>query len=161
MRSHDFISKTIAMVLVSTGLALAGCGGDKTTGPGGNNAGDHISFSLDGDNVAMTLGATGIPPQEGVIGIGAHSAANTSDNILLTVPETKSTAPVNNSGGMVVTLSIGGAQYISNGVSGSVTVSNVSATRVSGTFSCTLMLLSNPAVTKTIAGGTFDVPITQ
>lgn len=161
MRSHHIISRATALVLFLSAAMLAGCGSDKSTGPGNQNAGDHINFTLDGAGVSMTLGATGIPPQDGVIGIGAHSAGHTADNILLTVPETKGTVPIDNSGALVVTLSIGGTQYISNGTSGSVTVSSVSATRVAGTFSCTLMSLANPGVTKTLTGGSFDVPIYQ
>lgn len=161
MHSHAHFSKAIALALVSTTLALAGCGEDKPTGPGTNNSGNHINFKLDGTNVAMSVGAIGLPPEEGVIGIAAHSASNTLDNILMTVPETKTTAPIDNASGVVVTLSYGGAQYISNGASGSVTVSSVSPTRVSGTFSCTLMMLSNPAVTKSITNGSFDVPINR
>lgn len=161
MRLFQFPSKAVALLLVSGCLALAGCGEDNPGGPGGGNSGDRIGFTLDGTAVVMATGATGIPPQDGVIGIGAHSASNSADNILMSVPDTKRTAPIGTVDGMVVTLTIGGAQYISNGTSGSVTVSSVSSTRVSGTFSCSLMLLTNPSVTKNITAGTFDVPISQ
>jgi hypothetical protein len=147
---------TARIVLVGSLLVAAACGGDSTTGPGTTGA---MSATIDGAHWTSSLGAAA-SHASGAYGVGGSNSSFTlgigfADTGVGTY-EVSATSPTN----LIVTQQ-GGAAWVANvtGGSGSVTVTSVSATRITGTFNFTAIPLPNSGATgnRTITNGTFDI----
>jgi hypothetical protein len=154
-------------------LALAGCGGggDDGTGPGGGSGSARISASVDGrvwSSNAMAgmeravLSAPGLYVVQGV-----ETSGTNNTTITLTLYNIK--GPGTYALGMTATTFGGGALVVENtrgwstplsGKAGTITLTEVSSTRMAGTFSFTADPITGGATgTKTITNGRFDMPV--
>lgn len=154
------LSNFAASIVLLAGVAMfSGCGDDDPAGPNNNTPTDHVTFTLDGTQHVFTLGAQAQTATGGIVAVGALST-NAGEVILMAVPDTKRTEPFENNNGITMNLSIGGLSYTSLGQTGtgSVTISDVSATRITGTFFGTIVLGSDTSVQRSVTDGSFSVP---
>lgn len=153
-------SFAVSLVLFVALAAVSGCGDDDPASPNNNNTPtDHVTFTLDGARHVFSLGAQAQSATGGIVAVGALSPS-AGEVILMAVPDTPRTEPFENNNGITMNLSIGGLAYTSLGQTGtgSVTVTNVSATRISGTFDGTIVLGSDTSVQRSVTSGSFSVP---
>jgi hypothetical protein len=156
---------------MAVAVVLAGCGGDDdddTTGPSGNAA---LSVST-GDGSLNSSAATALI-SNGLLSIGA---AGTSGGVTRSVgiaiqSATTGTFTVGALNGAVVTYtevvtgSSSGKSWLAAAGSGSgtVTITELTATRVVGTFTATLPPVESTGATstKTLTNGSFNIAITS
>jgi hypothetical protein len=151
------MGKRMRAAIVAFGAAAwLGCGGDNT-GPnnGGNNG--SLSATVDGSNWSgVTVAAT---RTNGFVGVGAGKSDGST--IAFAFPDHTGTFQAAGQDGTNANYTSGGKTWsavFGTGGSGTITVTTLSATRVAGTFSFTLVALSGGATgTKTVTNGTFDI----
>jgi len=147
---------TARIVLMGSLLAAAACGGDSTTGPGTTGA---MSATIDGAHWTSSLGASATHSN------GAFAVGGSNNDFTMAIGFADTGVGTYDIGQLSPTNAIlnqqGGAAWVANvtGGSGSVTVTSVSATRITGTFNFTAIPLPNSGATgnRTITNGTFDI----
>lgn len=152
----------LAMAGAASLLAAAGCGGDDPGGPGGAGppSGGHITLTLDGARHVFDGAATGLVAPSGLLQLGAIKD-NGNEIVTLAVPDAVGTGPLGIDGGVNLNVSVGGVPYTATDQVGTITVTSVSAGRVAGTFSCSVVHPQDDAITGTVTDGSFDVPVTR
>jgi hypothetical protein len=139
-----------ATVLAFTALAACSKKEDATPTPAG------MSWTVDGNSVT----ATAVAQTTGTDVTLAGSTGSTG-GIFLDMPKTVGTYPLSSSStasaSYVVTPTQGGSQFY-DATSGSIVVSTVTATAITGTFTFT-GALSDGTKTKTLTNGKFNVKL--
>jgi Family of unknown function (DUF6252) len=146
-------------------LALASACGKSSTGPGNDSS--KFTATLDGtpwsanSTTASATGATG-----GVFAIAGADAAGTAVSLVVYNLGAPGTYPLG-VGGTI----FGGSGTVSqsssswwtalSGNAGSVTITAVSATHITGTFSFVAVPLVGGGSNRTVANGSFDLPVTS
>ncbi len=143
--------------LALAGAAWLGCGGGDNTGPN-NQTGDHtMSASVDGSSWSALNAAAA--RNNGFVGVGA--SASDLSTISFAFPDHTGTFQVGGQDGTNASFISGGKSWTAafgTGGSGTITVTTLTATRVSGTFSFVAPALSGGATgSKTVTNGSFDV----
>jgi hypothetical protein len=148
-------------------LLTMSCGGDSPTGTGGQNSAP-LKATIDGQAwvagfASATAGANGIFTITG----SSLNASVTGMSLVLYYIGAPGTYPLGVGGsvkGGIGVLSGGGSSWATalTGAAGSVTISNVSATRIAGTFSFTAppQAGAGATTTRSVTQGEFDLPVT-
>ncbi|RZL16126.1 MAG: hypothetical protein EOO62_02175 [Hymenobacter sp.] len=143
-----------ATVLAFTSLAACSKKDDATPTP---TATEGMSWTIDGSNVTAT---TAVAQSSGTDVTLAGSTGSTG-GVFLDMPKTAGTYTLSStsaaSASYVVTPSQGSSQFY-DATSGSIVVSTVTATAISGTFTFTGKL-SGSTATKTLTNGKFNVKL--
>ena len=154
-------------LLLAAFSILTACGGGGNNGPVGNNNGGNMSASIDGAGWS-TSAATATATPGGIFTItGVQPASGIGVTMTLYHIGAPGTFPL----GVGSTVAGGLASVVAgtsgwstplSGAAGSVTITAVSPTRITGTFNCTAPLVTGTATpaTRVITAGTFDVPVT-
>jgi hypothetical protein len=142
---------------------LMSCGGDGGSGPNGGDA--NFTATIDGNDftasAATTVAQISNAGNFAIVGSSGTSTATSITLILYNIGG-PGTYPLGVSGtargglGTVGTSSSSLSTPLS-GTAGSVTISQVSATRIAGTFN---FVAGVAPVTKTVTDGSFDLPVT-
>jgi hypothetical protein len=144
------------------GLALLiSCGGDGGSGPNGGDA--DFTATIDGN--AFTASAASTVAQisnAGNFAIVGGSSTGSSISIILYNIGGPGTYPLGVSGtvrGGLATVGSSSSSFSTplSGTAGSVTITQVSATRIAGTFN---FVAGTAPVTRTVTDGAFDLPVT-
>ncbi len=154
---------TLAFLLIGI-LALAGCGGDddNPTNPGGGGGNQSAGVSATVNGSSWNAVAVQAVNNSGIVGIGA-SEAGAYSSIGLGWQDTGASSYTFGVGTVANGTVIGtdGTTWQASGNmgSGSINVTALDATHVSGTFSFTAQRILGSAEpeTITVTGGTFDV----
>lgn len=149
----------LALCCAAALLATAGCGGDDPGGPGTPGSG-HITLTLDGTRHVFDGSATGLVARAGLLQLGAIKG-NGSELVTLAVPDAVGTGPLGIDGGVNLNISVGGVPYTATDQAGTITVTAVSANRVSGTFSGNVVHPQDDTITGIVTDGSFDVPVSR
>jgi len=143
--------------------ALIGCdsGSDDDDSDGGNSGGSAITATVDGN--ALTFDTADATNGSGVFQVTGIRGNTTQITVRLNNPETGtfSVAPSDARVGIIyregtTPFQADGVTALS-GASGSVTINVISDSEASGTFSGTLVNVSNPQQTISVTNGEFDV----
>jgi hypothetical protein len=165
------ILKTLAIVAT---IAALGCGGgddaddgNPTGPPTGGNTNGSMAATINGASW-RSIGAVSVSrqPQQNVIGFaGTGQAGSTTYAVSIAISNAVSTGTHNLNifaGGDGSSLIIGSSAALgwataSQGGSGTLTITTLTANRIAGTFSGTLVPAGHSAGNLVVTGGTFDV----
>lgn len=144
--------RAAATLLALTSLAACSKKDDATPDPAG------MSWTVDGSNVTAS---SAVAHTSGANTVTLAGATSDTGGLFLDVPKTAGTYKLsstsNESATYIVTPSQGSSQ-VYDATSGSIIVSSVSATNISGTFTFT-GTLSGGTATKTLTNGRFNVKL--
>ena len=147
------------LVLLSLAILAAACK-DDPAGPdnGGNLPNGSMSARIDGSNWRATAAITA-NYQQGIFAAAGSDGTNTIGfAVATTAPGTFTIgATANVNALLTVTGSTIGWQAVGTTGSGTLTISSLSATGASGTFSFVLAPVGGAGATKTVTNGTFSV----
>jgi hypothetical protein len=156
-----------ARKVIGTGSAagmlalLVSCGGDGGSGPNGGDA--NFTATIDGSAfTALAASTVAQISNQGNFAIVGASGTGTSITLILYSIGGPGTYPLGVSGTVRGGLGTVGTTSSSlstpaSGTAGSITISQVSATRIAGTFN---FVAGAAPVTKTVTNGSFDLPVT-
>lgn len=163
-RAGRVVRRVRPLTLLSACLVLlpfaVGCGDDDPGDPNNTPSEGQIALTLNGARHVFDGAATGVVARPGLLQLGAIKS-NGSELVTLAVPDAEGTEPLGIDGGVNLNISVGGAPYTATDQTGTITVTSVGATRVSGTFSCNVVHPQDDQVTATVTDGTFDVPVAR
>lgn len=162
------------VALIAT-IAALGCGGGGDNDDNGNPTGPPTGGTANGSMTAQINGATwrsigaitvSRQQQQNIIGFaGTGSAGNTTYGVSIAI--SSATGPGTHNlnifaGGDGSSLIIGSSAALgwataAQGGSGTLTITSLTANRIVGTFSGTLIAAGHSAGNLTVTGGTFDV----
>lgn len=176
--------RSAAFVVAGLGVVL-GCGGGPTNpngggggGGGGGGSGTHLTANLDGIAWAASTAAGGttgvlVSPNDGRYLLGGTDVINggpsTTLGLIFGPIDTLGTYPlgvdgVTIAGGMGTVTEGTGAKTWStplDGVSGTITITSITTTRIAGSFSYTAAGLTGGATgNRVVTSGDFDLPFT-
>ena len=142
---------------------LVSCGGDGGSGPDGGDA--NFTAKIDGADFtasALTTAAQISGAGNFAIVAGSGTSAGTSISLILYSIGGPGTYPLGVSGtvrGGLATVGTSSSSYSTpgSGTAGSVTITQVSASRIAGTFN---FVAGVSPVTRTVTDGEFDLPVT-
>jgi hypothetical protein len=147
---------------------IGACGGGDSTGPGGGNG--SVRATVDGSSFNANL-ATAAVHKDGVLSFaGVQSQGGTTRSINIGLVNVNGPGTFTFGGGNMHVVTYSEVQgtdaqnskaWTANMVAGTgtVTVTELSASRAKGTFSFTLQPGFNATGTKTLSNGTFDIRI--
>lgn len=147
----------IGVLAVGAAMWLGCGGGDGNTGPNNGPNNGSLSATVDGSGwTARTVAAT---RTSGFVGVGA--GASDASTIAFAFPDHTGTFTVAGQDGTNASYYSGGKSWTAafgTGGSGAITVTTLSATRVSGTFSFVAPATAGGAAgNKTVTNGSFDI----
>jgi len=165
----------VVVFILMFALAGAGCGSMTPSGAlahscGGGNASGTMTANISGTNFTATCLLT-ITSTAGIVSVGATnvSANNKTDFIDITFAINTTTTGtfsfvgstsspnVNNAAVSISGSHFWNAGATDTGSSGTVTLTTLTATRVAGTFSFTMVAGPGGTGTKTVTNGKFDI----
>ena len=139
-------------------VTVAACSDDDGTNNGGDDEGNTMSATIDGIAWNANLAVQGTY-QGGALVIGGTNTNQRGINIA--IPQISQTGTYDAGPGFnaVVTYNIGQQAWVTSNVggTGTVTVTQLSATHVKGTFSVTAVGASGAVGTKVITNGKFEL----
>jgi hypothetical protein len=145
---------------VVLGLVVS-CGGDGGSGPDGGDA--NFTAKIDGSNFTATAASTAAQISDaGNFAIVGGSSTGSSITMILYSIGGPGTYPLGVSGtvrGGLGTVGTSSSSFSTplSGTAGSVTITQVSATRIAGTFN---FVAGAEPVVRTVTDGEFDLPVT-
>jgi hypothetical protein len=157
---------SIVGIGLSVSLALlSACGSSDNSGPGGGGGNANFTATVDGaswTSAAFVTQATGNPGGAFALVGGTGTAGGTTLSIVLFNVDAPGTYPLGVSGtqrGGIATITVGASTQSTplSGVAGTVTVTAISATHITGTFAFDAG--AAPHVVS-VTQGSFDLPVT-
>jgi hypothetical protein len=144
-------------MLVVAGAVWLGCGGGDSTGPNDQPGSHSMSATVDGSSWSAQAAAA--QRSNGFVGVGA--SASDLSTISFAFPDHTGTFQVASQDGTNASFISSGKSWTAafgTGGSGTISVTTLTATRVTGTFSFTAPALTGGATgNKTVTNGTFDI----
>jgi hypothetical protein len=174
----------VRTVAISILCAAVACGGDSgTTSPGGTSGGTsggastgfHITAKIDGTAWTSTAGSEHANIPSILPGLytftGAQFSGSAATNYIIAVtlydiagPGTYplGVGPTTPGGSVILSNTTGGWATPQSGADGSITITTLTSTRMTGTFNVTVGAATGSATgTKTITDGDFDLEVKQ
>lgn len=162
---HSLSPKHLLTLFFALALAFAGCdsASDDDDGNGNGNGNGSAGITATVDGTALTFDSASATNDGGVFQVTGIRGNTTQITVRLNNPETGtfSIAPSDARVGIIyreetTPFQADGVTALS-GASGSVTIDAISDSEASGTFSGTLVNISNPQETISVTNGEFDV----
>lgn len=149
----------LARGLCFVGL-LAGCTDDSSDDPGDVPTDGHVTLTLDGTTHVFDGGTTGLRARAGLIQSSAFKP-NGTELVTLATPDAVGVTVLGVDGGVNLNISVGGVAYTATDHPGTLTVTAISSTRVSGTFSGEVEHADVDTIVLPVTNGSFDIPLTE